>query len=197
MKDQRKQTDLRVVRTRYMLKNALIELLQEVDVKKITVNRLAQRATINRVTFYHHYHDISDMLEKLADEMIDEISEVLGEPAAAPESNHEQNLEMLEKFLCHVAENAKFYQTILGSRGIPIFKDRLVTFLTRWMVMRIDSKGSNSFIQKAEIQKDILLWYDSAAIIGTIEAWLRNGMPYTPAYLAKQFYLIHQRLMEV
>src|SRR5690348_3590113 len=62
------RTDPRIVRTRKMLRDALVELLEEMDIEKISVNRLTQRATINRVTFYLHYRDISDMLEKMADD---------------------------------------------------------------------------------------------------------------------------------
>jgi len=43
----------------------------------VTVNRLAERATINRITFYLHYRDIPDMLEKMADDMIEEFSTVI------------------------------------------------------------------------------------------------------------------------
>ena len=50
--------------------------------------------------------------------------------------------------------------------------------------------GSNSFISKAGIKKDIAIWYGSSALIGTIVAWLRNDMPYTPLFLAKQFSLL-------
>ncbi|RIW37400.1 TetR/AcrR family transcriptional regulator [Bacillus salacetis] len=188
-----KHIDPRILRTRQLLKDAFVDLLQETDIEKLSVNRLAEKATINRVTFYLHYKDISDMLEKMAAEMILEVSAVLGKPEANQSSNDEENMKMLERFLEHIAGNAKFYKTILASRGIPIFKERLLNFLSEWLVQRIDSRSNDSFVKSAGIQKEILLWYDAAAVIGTVEAWLRNDMPYTPAYLARQFYLIHKR----
>ncbi|WP_047979745.1 TetR/AcrR family transcriptional regulator [Ornithinibacillus contaminans] len=195
MRNQEDQMDRRVIRTRQLLKNALIELLQEMDIEKISVNRLAERATINRVTFYLHYQDISDMLEKLSDEMISEITSLLDEPINPNASNHEENIRMLEKFLEHIAANGEFYKTILASKRIPIFKERLLAFLTDWLDLRIESKieGGNSFVLQAGIQRDILLWYDAAALIGTVVAWLRNDMPYSPSYLAKQIYIIHKK----
>jgi AcrR family transcriptional regulator len=196
MDKQSKQTDPRVLRTRQLLKEAFVDLLQEMDIEKLSVNRLAERATINRVTFYLHYKDISDMLDKMADEVIEDVSNVLGEPEADQSSGDEENIMMLEQFLEHIAENAKFYKTILVSRGLPHFKERLLTFFTEWLVLRIDSRGSDSFVRQAGIEKEIFLWYDAAAVMGTVEAWLRNDMPYTPAYLARQFYLIHKRGFE-
>ncbi|QTC41446.1 TetR family transcriptional regulator C-terminal domain-containing protein [Bacillus sp. V3] len=196
MDKQSKQTDPRVLRTRQLLKEAFMDLLQEMDIEKLSVNRLAERATINRVTFYLHYKDISDMLDKMADEVIEDMSNVLGEPEADKSSGDEENIKMLERFLEHIAENAKFYKTILVSRGLPHFKERLLSFFTEWLVLRIDSRGSDSFVRQAGIEKEIFLWYDAAAVMGTVEAWLRNDMPYTPAYLARQFYLIHKRGFE-
>ncbi|KSU61731.1 TetR family transcriptional regulator [[Bacillus] enclensis] len=196
MDKQSKQTDPRVLRTRQLLKEAFVDLLQEMDIEKLSVNRLAERATINRVTFYLHYKDISDMLDKMADEVIEDMSNVLGEPEADKSSGDEENIKMLERFLEHIAENAKFYKTILVSRGLPHFKERLLSFFTEWLVQRIDSRGSDSFVRQAGIEKEIFLWYDAAAVMGTVEAWLRNDMPYTPAYLARQFYLIHKRGFE-
>ena len=71
--------DPRVLRTRQLIRDAFIDLLQEIDLEKITVNRIAERATINRVTFYLHYRDIPDMLERMADDMENEIHAILKE----------------------------------------------------------------------------------------------------------------------
>jgi AcrR family transcriptional regulator len=72
-----KQTDPRVLRTRQLIRGAFVDLLEEVDLEKITVNRITERATINRVTFYLHYRDIPDMLDKMADDIISEMQAVL------------------------------------------------------------------------------------------------------------------------
>lgn len=191
MDKKRNHTDPRIVRTRQLLKGAFIELLQEMDMEKISVNRIAERATINRVTFYLHYRDIPDMMDKMAADMIHEITTVVELPNQ--EATKEIDWGMMERFLNHIAENGNFYKTILTSNRISIFRDRLLAWLTDMIVSRVESRGADSIIQKAGIQKDILLWYDSAALIGTIVAWLQNDMPYTPAYLAKQFYLIHKK----
>ena len=50
-------TDLRIVKTRTNIKNSLIDLLAEKNVSKITVTELAEKAMINRKTFYRHYNN--------------------------------------------------------------------------------------------------------------------------------------------
>ena len=107
-----------------------------------------------------------------------------------PSSDEEVDSLSLVSLLEHIAENAKFYKVILGSRRTPIFTDRLLKLLSESVTLRLEEMGSNSFISKAGIKKDIAIWYGSSALIGTIVAWLRNDMPYTPLFLAKQFSLL-------
>jgi AcrR family transcriptional regulator len=190
MDNRTSRTDPRVLRTRQMLKDAFVELLQEMDIEKISVNRIAERATINRVTFYLHYRDIPDMLEKMADEMIEDINRILNIGSGNQNCAEEADWPLLENLLEHIAEHAKFYKVILASKRTPIFTDRLLKLLTELVTARIERMGTESFISTAGIQKDIAIWYGSSALIGTIIVWLRKDMPYTPLYLAKQFSLM-------
>jgi AcrR family transcriptional regulator len=185
MEHTKPRTDPRILRTRQLIRDAFVELLQEMDIEKITVNRLAERATINRVTFYLHYRDIPDMLEKMADDMIEDIKRIMNNDAVNPNSE-----EALVNLLEHIAEHAKFYKVVLASRRTPIFTERLLKLLTGMITEKVESMGSESRITTAGIQKDIVIWYGSSALIGTIISWLRNDMPYTPAFLTKQFSML-------
>ncbi|TCM99564.1 TetR family transcriptional regulator [Paenibacillus sp. BK033] len=184
------RTDPRILRTRQLLRDAFIDLLEEMDIEKISVNKLAERATINRVTFYLHYKDIPDMLEKMADDMIEDIHQVLDRSTVKSDSPEVINTTMLVKLLEHIAEHSKFYKIILASHRTTIFTERLLRLLTKLISDGIDKRGNDSFVAKANIQKDIAVWYSSAALIGTIVSWLRADMPYTPVFLAKQFFLL-------
>jgi len=178
--------DPRKARTRLLLRNALVELLQEMDLEKISVNRLASRATINRVTFYLHYRDIPDMLEKMADEMIEDIS------MAINQKKEDGDMQLLTHLFKHIAGQADFYKIILTKR-LPIFRDRLLQFFKEVVVTRLELIRNDTNLETLGIQKDFALWYISSALIGTIVNWLQKDMPYTPSYLAKQFMLMQKR----
>ncbi|XEC96727.1 TetR/AcrR family transcriptional regulator [Paenibacillus tarimensis] len=184
------RTDPRIVRTRQLIRDAFVELLEEIDIEKISVNRLAERATINRVTFYLHYRDIPDMLEKMADDMIGEIRRISNHTPVKPDAEEDADWPVLVKLLEHIAEHANFYKVVLASRRIPIFTERLLKLLTGLVNEKIEGLGNDSYMSKAGIKKDIAIWYGSSALIGTIIAWLQNDMPYTPAFLTKQFSLL-------
>ncbi|TYP76423.1 TetR/AcrR family transcriptional regulator [Paenibacillus methanolicus] len=189
MSQDKPRTDPRILRTRQLLKDAFVDLLQEMDIEKISVNKIAERATINRVTFYLHYRDIPDMLEKMADEMIEDIQLAVNrEPAHPNQTEDEDELAMLS-LLEHIAEHAKFFKVVLASRRTPIFTERLLRMLSETVRQRLES-GRPSFVNTAGVQKDIAVWYSSAALIGTIVSWVRNDMPYSPRFLAQQFSLL-------
>lgn len=181
------RVDPRVLRTRQLLKDALIDLLQEMDLEKISVNRIAERATINRVTFYLHYRDIPDMLEKMADDMVEDIRRVWNQSEANDRTPEQTESQMLVHLLEHIAAHSKFYKIVLGSKRTPIFTERLLKMLSESIALRIERSGSDLAFTKSGTPKDIAIWYGSAALIGTIVAWVRNDMPYSPAFLAKHF----------
>ncbi|MNS29866.1 HTH-type transcriptional regulator MtrR [compost metagenome] len=189
MSHNKPRTDPRVLRTRQLLKDAFVDLLQETEIEKISVNRIAERATINRVTFYLHYRDIPDMLEKMSEEMIEDIQHALSRTPVKPSSAEERDSLVLVSLLEHIAEHAKFYKVVLASKRTPIFTERLLKMLSETVALRLENENE-SLISKAGIQKDIAIWYGSSALIGTIVSWLRNDMPYTPHFLAGQFSLL-------
>ena len=56
----KRKTDRRTLYTRKVIKEALLELLNEKKFDKISVSQLCQQAEITRTTFYSHYNNISD-----------------------------------------------------------------------------------------------------------------------------------------
>lgn len=48
---------MRVKRTKQNIIHAFIELTKEKNISAITVQEIAQKAMINRATFYAHYRD--------------------------------------------------------------------------------------------------------------------------------------------
>jgi AcrR family transcriptional regulator len=57
--------DPRIRRTRNLLQDALKRLLEQKEFDKITIQEIAEAATLNRATFYAHYPDKFALLEDL------------------------------------------------------------------------------------------------------------------------------------
>jgi AcrR family transcriptional regulator len=63
LKQPEPRLDPRMKRTRQMLQKALMELMHEKTFQSITVQDIAERATVNRATFYDHFVDKFALLE--------------------------------------------------------------------------------------------------------------------------------------
>ena len=64
-----KKTDRRTIKTRKAICEAFAELLTEKQLHKITVQEIADKADVNRVTFYKHYPDVYDLYNKIEEEV--------------------------------------------------------------------------------------------------------------------------------
>lgn len=65
-----KKEDRRVVRTKRSIRSAFAELLSEKDYNDITVTDIAERADINRKTFYNYYRNTEDLVQEIENEAI-------------------------------------------------------------------------------------------------------------------------------
>lgn len=68
-----RKTDRRSLKTQKALCDALTELLIEKDLYRITVQEIADKADVNRVTFYKHYLDVFDLYEKIEKDVLTEL----------------------------------------------------------------------------------------------------------------------------
>lgn len=59
------RVDPRITRTRKLLRDALASLLAEKTFESITVQDIAERATVNRATFYAHFSDKFALLDAM------------------------------------------------------------------------------------------------------------------------------------
>lgn len=64
------KTDPRVLRTRKLIMDAFIELSGKKEFKDITIKDITTEAMINRATFYYHFEDIYDLLDKVLSEVL-------------------------------------------------------------------------------------------------------------------------------
>lgn len=62
------QTDPRIIRTRKSIVDALLTLMSEREIEKITVKDITETADVNRATFYHHFKDKQALLQYTLEE---------------------------------------------------------------------------------------------------------------------------------
>lgn len=79
--------DLRSMRTRKLIIDSFTELLEKKDFNSIKISDISSGAMINRATFYHHFLDKYDLLEKVIKQNL--MANVLEELSNIKEFNEE------------------------------------------------------------------------------------------------------------
>lgn len=64
------KVDPRIQRTRKLIMDSFIDLSAKKEFKDITVKDITEEAMINRATFYYHFQDIYDLLDKALSEVL-------------------------------------------------------------------------------------------------------------------------------
>ena len=79
------RVDPRVTRTQKLIRDALVSLLGEKSFESVSVQDIADRATVNRATFYAHYTDKFALLDALIrEDVAARLAE--GDPLSAPDT---------------------------------------------------------------------------------------------------------------
>ena len=183
------QTDLRIRRTHRFLQEAMIELITEKGFEAITVGDIAERAMINRATFYRHYQDKYDLVAKIFEETADSLVEHM-KPFHKDSDHPEHPPEIWVRVFEHVAEHSQLYRAMLGKNGSPWFAARMHEYIVKLMLGNEKrwkpSAGSGQPIDPA-MPKALPVMQLSHVLIGTIVWWLESEKRYTPRQIATWF----------
>lgn len=67
--------DIRVKKTKRAIQSAFVALLREKPVEKITVKEIAERAEINKTTFYAHYETLDALMNQMEQQTVQMVLE--------------------------------------------------------------------------------------------------------------------------
>lgn len=113
-----KRDDRRVLMTKRMLKQTLIELLKKKDIYHISIRELCEAADVNRTTFYKHY---GSQFELLGD-MEKDILEVITKAFRRNESNPEK---IIYAVCSYLEDNIELARIIINNNVDPSFAHNL------------------------------------------------------------------------
>lgn len=122
--------DRRQRKTKTAILTACYELIKDKDFRKVTINDIADKADINRGTFYLHFDDKFDMINSFEEEVLDKIHEVFirNIPAAGDSFNQEflpSRYDTIVEILQCLKDNRMLMQIILESGNVSSFKSKL------------------------------------------------------------------------
>ena len=123
--------DTRVRYTKSVLKEALLQLLKDKPITKVTIKELCETAKLNRGTFYLHYNEPNDVLREIEKEFVQEKMSFFD-----PYMKND-NPDQLAKLFGTIMRNRDLSLVLFGHNGAPQFTERIKTLvresvLTDW-----------------------------------------------------------------
>jgi len=115
-----KREDRRIMMTKRMLKDALIEMLKEKDIYHISIRELCERADVNRTTFYKYYGSQFDLLTDMENDMIEFLTKTIKSNEADPEK-------IISSACNYLEGNIDFARLIINNNVDPSFAHKLFT----------------------------------------------------------------------
>lgn len=158
--------DRRVRKTRAQLLRGLTQLMQKKDIKDISVKELADLVDINRGTFYLHYRDIFDMLEKIEDELFQKFNRILDDNF--PDNHTPETIQILTDIFVFLQDNQETVRALIGPHGDLAFINRLKELLKERLryAWKQNTPHPENF--------DYYFIFVINGCIGMIETWLHS-----------------------
>lgn len=169
-----KKQDPRSIRSKRVIKEAVVNLLIEnPDISKLTVQKISERAELNRATFYLHFLDIDDVLKQLVYDIFDDVSLELSPILQIDNLNNE---EQIVTFLDYFYKHRKIFAVLFQHPG---FKKKMHMILKDSIVIQREREEAGMEIT---LSMDIL----AASTLGIIMWWLKDGVHFSSEYIAHQ-----------
>lgn len=194
----RDHVDLRVRRTQMVLREALIDLIEEKGFDAVTVGDIAERAMVNRTTFYRHYQDkyalVTGIFEEAVTQTFSEIGplpqnleELLSSwsefDTEAMQSIGNSVLSAWSAFFEHFTRHARLYRAMLGKRGSSWFTIQMRDYFAqaiRQRVRTLSALGVRETDDPNAAPVEFLIISLAHWLVGMLTWWIEHGMAYSP-----------------
>lgn len=107
-----KKVDRRIAKTKKAIYRAFAQLLSEKNINDITIKDIADRADINRKTFYNYYDGIYELTDEIENKIIDSFEKVIREHNIN-ELLHNPN-KMFDELVKIINTDFDFYQHLIS-----------------------------------------------------------------------------------
>jgi AcrR family transcriptional regulator len=176
--------DRRITNTQGDIKQAFISLMQEKSFDSLTVKDLSERANINRTTFYKHFLDKFDLLEKYEGEILRNVTNIIRKIETSYIENpkkEDTNFRYLIQIYEYFNQEHELITLLLGPNGDPTFQESI-----RQMLIQIYQTMLDEVIDPEDLHfpLDLVIMYVSSAHLGILRYWLENETGQSPQDMA-------------
>jgi AcrR family transcriptional regulator len=177
---QRRKPDLRIRRTRSLLSNALVALMQEKSIDKITVQEVLDRAAVGRSTFYLHYRDKDDLFLCVLEDGLE-----MWSTALLRKQEKSCRVAPVAEFFMHVGDAKKLYRALVDSGRIRAFFELAQGYFARGIARRLKDMSLKNLVQS---ELDACSHALAGNLLSLLKWWLDRGARESPKAMDELFH---------
>lgn len=180
------KTDPRVVKTRNNLKKALVRLMRHYKIENISVQKITETAAITRGTFYLHYKDKQDFINRAMSEILDDFFDdvmIDGNDYFKEVDGLPVQVFSLQKAFKYIENEAEVFDVLLNNQENDLFFRQLYERLSD-RLKKFHEQLKSEFVD-LEVPIALQIAFVVSAELGLIRHWLHDGMIYTPHYMTQ------------
>ena len=120
------KSDLRIIKSKRALYNALIHLMKKKTFEEIKVSDICNEALINRSTFYAHFEDKYSLLSSMLDNLKQQFINELNNKENNINNSKDYYIEVIKIFLTHIEKEKDTYLSIAINNRNSILTDMIM-----------------------------------------------------------------------
>ncbi|ASA23440.1 TetR/AcrR family transcriptional regulator [Paenibacillus donghaensis] len=165
--------DRRILKSHTAIQSAFLTMLIEVGFDAISVKAITDRADISRKTFYLHYVDKYDLLDRIVAKQLEELEEI------CDQKKEKGFVEGTVIWFHYFEKHKAFFSALFISRSTVTFRERLLNFMMNQLSNKIDKRDSKN-------DNEILLKFLGMAVLGIMESFVLNHLNGSTEQIATQ-----------
>lgn len=179
----------RKIETKEKIKTAFIDLVHEKGFEAMTVSDIARKCDINRGTFYLHYVDKYDLMNKLEEEVMFDLEAIILKDSGQKEAEDSLELipydEILEA-LVYVKGEFDFVKAIASPGGDPNFMQTLKSIIGQLIDIKVKQSDRVKFdkIENLDVPEDYAIEILLSSIVGIMTLWIKKDGKESPEEIA-------------
>ena len=177
-----KKVDLRVQRTKKAILETFFSLLEEKHFNNISVIDICEKALINRGTFYTHFQDKNQLLEKIVYDMMmnfdDEVDRIHGDSDMLVYYN-----DIFDVSLSFIKENKSKLKTLITKADESIVFNQVHAIIKNNIVKKVGRLPA-----KKEVPLEMLAEFFTGGVIQLLKWWLTSDANIDSEDLKKELF---------
>ncbi len=160
--------DRRVRKTKKAIRNAFAALLATQDINQITVKEIADKADINRKTFYNYYRGNHEVMDEIENSLVQAFDESLYQTATLIDLR--DPAPVFQRLTQLLQDDQELYGCLLCMTGNSSLKEKLFSTLK---AHALDSLPLH--LTLSEEETEILAHYIFAGLMSVYQYWFRSN----------------------